>query len=716
MSEKKEYRLVASCAAGLESLVVEEIKSFGGEVVDQAKGLVSWQGGLGSAYRACLWSRFASRIFLEIGSFTVRNEDELYEGCGTIDWTKHLDLDTGFAVDCSLYKSSLGHSGFAALRVKDALVDQFRDRFDKRPSVQTERPGVRIKVYIHKEQATLSIDLSGESLHRRGYRQASGIAPLKESLAAAIVNLSGWHSALPKTTMFLDPLCGSATLLIEAALIYGDSAPGLSRSYFGFSGWQQHEPALWEKLVDEAIEREDAGMEKEWPTFLGYDNDPLAVAAARKNIVQAGLEEKIVVKQAQLASLRRPAAKGFLVCNPPYGERLAEREEALQIYRCLGRLLNDQFSGWQVGVFTSNPDFSDRIGLSFSSRFKLFNGPIACRLLTTRVEDKSVAPEFIWKPLTEKFEGEGAEFANRLIKNLKKLLKWAKREKISCLRVYDRDIPEFNLSVDLYGKWIHVQEYAAPSQVDEDLAAKRFKLALSLIREVLVVRRDRVFLKTRRRQKGKKQYQKQGQQQRMHEVREGNCYLLVNFKDYLDTGLFLDHRPLRKTIGSLASGKRFLNLYSYTGAVTIQAAVGGATSTTSVDLSATYLRWCRMNLALNGFGGPAHEIVQADCFEWLEGNRNQYDLVFVDPPTFSNTKKKNRRFDIQHDHVRLLHLVMQRVAPGGLLFFSTNFRRFKLAAEFLETFGFREITKETIPLDFKRNSRVHKCWQWQKIN
>jgi len=705
---------MASCAAGLEELLTAEVKNFGGANILRSRGLIRWRGDLESAYRACLWSRFASRVFFEIAGFQVQNEAELYQRCGEIDWSEHLDEETSFAVDISLYKSALGHSGFAALRVKDALVDQFRKLRNKRPSVQLERPGIRLKLYVHKIDATLAIDLSGESLHRRGYRNTGGIAPLKESLAAAIVSLTGWRHDLPQNAMFLDPLCGSGTLLIEAALIYGDSAPGLGRGYFGFNGWRQHDNLLWSRLVDEAIRREEAGLNKAWPPFLGYDNDPLMVAAARKNIIQAGLDEKIVVKQAQLAFLKRPVPHGFLVCNPPYGERLAEQEDALQIYRALGRILRNRFDGWTVGIFTSNPDFSDQIGLPFEQRVKLFNGPIACRLLIAQVQADSELPGFVWQPMTKKMTGDGSEFANRLSKNLRKLFKWAKREKIACLRVYDRDLPEFNLSVDLYGKWVHVQEYAPPSQVDKNLAAKRFKLALALIREVLMVPRERVFIKTRRRQKGKSQYQKQGRQQQMHVVREEDCYLLINFKDYLDTGLFLDHRPLRKRIGRLAAGKRFLNLYSYTGAATIHAAIGKAVSTTSVDLSAAYLRWCRLNLALNGFGGPAHEIIQADCLTWLAENRNQYDLVLVDPPTFSNTKKKNRSFDIQNDHTRLLQLVMPRVAPGGLLFFSTNFRRFQLAPDFSEKFKFKDISPATIPPDFKRNSRVHKCWQWEK--
>ncbi|MEN8189663.1 MAG: bifunctional 23S rRNA (guanine(2069)-N(7))-methyltransferase RlmK/23S rRNA (guanine(2445)-N(2))-methyltransferase RlmL [Thermodesulfobacteriota bacterium] len=715
MTNQKQYRLTANCGAGLESLVEGELKSFGVSQIERGKGLVRWQGTLESGYRACLWSRFASRIFLEIGEFTVSNEDELYEHCLGIDWGRHLDLETSFAIDCSLNRSPITHSQYAALRVKDALVDSFRKRLGERPSVELERPGLRIKLHIQEKRATLSIDLSGEPLHRRGYREASGIAPLKENLAAAIVTLAGWNASVDKKEVLLDPLCGSATLLIEGALIYGDSAPGLGRSYFGFSGWLGHNEKLWQRLIDEAMEREDKGLAKDWPTILGYDSDPLAVAAARKNISRAGLDEKIIVKQSQLASVNAPADHGFFICNPPYGDRLAEEEEALQTHRAIGRILTERFGGWRAAVFTGHPDFSDRMGPGWQQRFKLYNGPIACRLLCTEVEPNQIAANFKWQLSTEAIEGPGSEFGNRLRKNLKKLLKWAAKEDISCLRVYDRDLPEFNISVDLYDKWVHVRENRPPATVDEKKAAERFQLALAMIRKVLGVNRERVYIKTRsRHQKGKTKHRKQGVRQKMMVVREDNCHLLVNFTDYPDSGLFLDHRPIRKKIHALARGKRFLNLFSHTGAATVHAAVGGAASTTSVDLSKRYSSWCRMNLALNGFSGPSHKVVQGDCLKWLAEERGLYDLIFVDPPTFSNTRGEKNNFDIQRDHVRLLHQIMARVAPGGELFFSTGFRRFKLAKEFTEKFGFVEISRQTIPRDFERNSRVHHCYHWRK--
>jgi 23S rRNA (guanine2445-N2)-methyltransferase / 23S rRNA (guanine2069-N7)-methyltransferase len=197
----------------------------------------------------------------------------------------------------------------------------------------------------------------------------------------------------------------------------------------------------------------------------------------------------------------------------------------------------------------------------------------------------------------------------------------------------------------------------------------------------------------------------------MHTVQEGNCLLLVNFTDYLDTGIFLDHRNIRLKIAKEAKGKRFLNLFAYTGTATVHAAVGGAESTTTVDLSANYLNWARMNLALNGFGGLAHETVQADCMKWLEEDRSEYDLIFVDPPTFSNTKKERRVFDVQRDHRLLIEKAMARLAAGGLLIFSTNFRRFQMDESIEKYYAIRNVSRSSIPIDFARNNRIHHCWE-----
>ncbi len=714
MNEERIYTFAATCGAGTESMTAEEIASFGELVPETGRGVVTWRGPLESGYRACLWSRFASRVLLEISVFSLAAEDAVYQGSRAVDWSEHLDPETTFAVDATVAGdvSREVHSRFTALRVKDAVADWFREACGRRPSVDPARPGVRLHLLIQEERATLSLDLSGDSLHRRGYRLEKTMAPLKENLAAAIVAASGWPQDAGSTTALVDPMCGSGTLLIEAALMYGDSAPGLSRSYFGFMGWQGHDRKIWSRLVDEAVAREEAGADREWPVLIGYDADPQAVRAARQNVKKAGLEERIRIERAELARLSPPAPGGTILSNLPFGERLGETEEVAWLYRALGRIARERFAGWRLAVFISNPELTDSFGLSWLEKIRLYNGPLQCRVLVTEVaaEENRV---FRWQLAERQPLGEGADFANRLKKNLKKTLKWADKEGISCFRVYDRDLPEYNVSIDLYEKWVHVQEYAPPVSVAPEVAAARFQTVLSEVRETFAIRADRVFIKTRQRQRGKHQYQKRSARKKMMEVREGSCHYLANFTDYLDTGVFLDHRPTRLRIYREAAGKRFLNLFGYTGTATVQAAAGGAAATTTVDLSATYLRWAKMNLALNGFSQVKNRVIAADCLQWLKEEKGEYDLIFLDPPTFSNTKKEQRVFDVQRDHRRLLTLAMARLAENGLLLFSTNFRKFKLDPGLLEQFRVTDITAATIPFDFSRNPNIHRCWEFR---
>jgi 23S rRNA (guanine2445-N2)-methyltransferase / 23S rRNA (guanine2069-N7)-methyltransferase len=301
-------------------------------------------------------------------------------------------------------------------------------------------------------------------------------------------------------------------------------------------------------------------------------------------------------------------------------------------------------------------------------------------------------------------------FANRLQKNLKQLGKWARREGVECYRVYDADMPEYAVAIDLYGDWVHVQEYAAPRTIEPEKAQARLFDALAAIPQALGVDKSKVVVKRRERQSGTKQYTRQAAQGVFREVNEGGVKLLVNLTDYLDTGLFLDHRPLRLRIQKEAAGKRFLNLYCYTATATVHAAKGGARSTTSVDLSKTYLDWARRNLSLNGFSDK-NKLEQGDVMAWLEADRNEYDLIFIDPPTFSNSKRMEGIFDVQRDHVQLLDLAMTRLAPGGVLYFSNNFRKFILDEGLAARYGVEEISAKTLDPDYARNSKIHRAWR-----
>ena len=705
----------ATCPKGIESLLADELRGLGAEGVKETRAGVAFTGTLATAYRACLWSRLANRILLPLKSFPAASPEALYEGVQTIAWKEHLASEGTLAVDFTTSQSVITHSHYGALKVKDAIVDQLRDEFGARPSIDTAQPDVRVNVYLLRDEATVSLDLSGESLHRRGYRAQTVEAPLKENLAAAILMRANWPAIARENGALVDLMCGSGTLLIEAAMIAADIAPGLAREYFGFLNWKQHDAALWSDLIEEAHNRREAGLLK-LPPIHGYDRDALAIRAARDNIKRAGLGNLMIAQQRELAACTpEQSPTGLVVINPPYGERLGPSSELPALYAELGAQLKTCFPGWRAAVFTGNPELGKSMGLRATKMHTLYNGAIECKLLHFDITPENVVVERAPKPF-EIRPGSSAEmFANRLRKDLQHFGRWARRQEISCYRLYDADLHEYNLAIDVYEsdkRYVHVQEYEAPDTISPDKARQRLQHALGVIPLVLEIPREQMFFKVRRRQKGGGQYEKMDETGEFHEVREGACRLLVNFTDYLDTGLFLDHRATRAMLGELAKGKRFLNLFGYTGTATVHAGFGGAISTTTVDMSYTYLDWAQRNFELNGMKGKNHELVQADVLVWLKQNHaRRYGLIFLDPPTFSRSKRMEDTFDVQRDHVALISDAAALLEPEGILIFSSNLRRFKIDREALSPLTVEDITRRTIPQDFERNPKIHQCFR-----
>ncbi|MDR9436298.1 MAG: bifunctional 23S rRNA (guanine(2069)-N(7))-methyltransferase RlmK/23S rRNA (guanine(2445)-N(2))-methyltransferase RlmL [Thiohalophilus sp.] len=716
-----DYALFVTAPLHLESLLAEELHALGIDQAQETRGGVSFSGTLEEAYRVCLWSRVANRVLLELASFTADSPEALYRGVQQIDWRDHFGVANTFAVQFQSSQSTITHSQYGALKAKDAVVDQFRDRDGERPSIDTGWPDVRINVYVHRNQASVSLDLSGDSLHRRGYRRAGGAAPLKENLAAAILLRAGWPAVAQEQGTLLDPMCGSGTLLIEGAWIAGDIAPGLLRGYWGFSGWRQHQPALWQKLYDEAQQRREQGLAR-LPQLVGYDIDERAIDGARQNVQAAGLDNAIDLHCQSLQQLQPdPELKpGLVIVNPPYGERLGSDSDLPLVYQQLGQTLKQQFSGWQVALFTGNPELTGQLQLRSLRRHSLYNGPIECKLFHYKVDNKhDITPRGYPRPLTPaEFTDNARMLANRLQKNLKQLSRWLARENIHCYRLYDADMPEYALAIDVYDeeqRRVHVQEYAPPRSVDSARARQRLREALGVILDTLQIDEQQLFFKVRQRQKGTAQYEKLAEQRHFYPVTENGCRFWVNFEDYLDTGLFLDHRLVRARLGELASGGDFLNLFAYTGTATVYAAHGGARSTTTIDMSKTYLDWARRNMELNSMNSSEHRFIQRDCLEWLqqEVTAPQYDLIFLDPPSFSTSKRMQTNLDIQRDHVWLIRQCMKRLRKDGILLFSTNLRNFKLDEEALATLEITDIHRQTLPRDFERNPKIHHCWEFR---
>jgi len=726
------HELILTCPKGLEGLLLDEAVALGLEEAREQTSAIRGFGSMETAYRLCLWSRLANRVLLVLHRFSTVNAQTLYDGVQQIEWADHLLPSGSLAVEFSGHGSGIDNSHFGALKVKDAIVDRLRTTSGERPSVDKLNPDLRIHLRLDRGQAIVSLDLSGHSLHQRGYRLQQGAAPLKENLAAAVLIRAGWPRIAAAGGALTDPMCGVGTFLVEGAMMAADIAPNLRRERWGFSAWLGHVPAIWSKVHEQAQERAKVGLEKPPLWIRGYEADPRLIQPARNNIERAGLANWIRVYQGDVATFEpRPDQnqKGLVVCNPPYGERLGDEASLVYLYQNLGERLRQACLGWEAAVLTSAPDLGKRMGIRSHKQYAFWNGALPCKLLLIKValeqfvtgqrtangnantNASAEASEEQVIELARLTEG-GQMFANRLQKNLRQLGKWARKQGIECYRLYDADMPEYALAVDIYGDWVHVQEYAPPRSIDPEKAQARLYDALAAIPQALGVARDKVVVKRRERQSGTRQYERQASQGAFVEVSEGDVKLLVNLTDYLDTGLFLDHRPMRLRIAREAAGKRFLNLFCYTATATVHAARAGARSTTSVDLSKTYLDWARRNLALNGLS-DRQRLEQGDVMAWLEADRGEYDLIFIDPPTFSNSKRMEGVFDIQRDHAVLLDLAMARLAAGGTLYFSNNFRKFALDPQISERYAVEEITGATLDEDFRRNTKIHRAWKIQ---
>jgi 23S rRNA (guanine2445-N2)-methyltransferase / 23S rRNA (guanine2069-N7)-methyltransferase len=706
---------IATAPVGAASVLAEELAQFGAHDVRERSHDVKFQGTLEVGYRACLWSRTATRVLLSLGSIDASSSKSVYEAVRRIDWREHLAPGATLACDCSGGNESIRHTIYGSQLLKDAVVDYLRDVTGERPNIQPERPDVLLHLHVEGPTALLSVDFSGESLHRRGYRSEGGRAPLKENVAAAVLLRAGWPGVCERGGMLLDPMCGSGTFLTEGALIAADAAPALDRGYFGFTHWRGHDATLWERLHAEARARRGARPARR--CIVGSDLDADAVRMTIANGEQAGVADWLHVEKRSLAEILRPGGDaGLIVTNPPYGERIGAESGLPALYSQLGSTLRDRFQGWQAAILTGNPPLARNLGIYAKRTHRFFNGTIECRLLRFELNEANeqrpaevVRADWSNRP--------GAQmFANRLRKNLQRLDPWAEREHIDCFRVYDADMPEYAFAIDLYGhgpRQVYVQEYAAPKTVDQESARERRREALAVLPEVLAVPISHVHSRVRKPQKGSDQYEKRDAKAERHVVQEGGLKFWVNFRDYLDTGLFLDHRIVRAMLRDWARGADFLNLFCYTGTATVYAAAGGARSSASVDLSNTYLDWAHENLLLNGFGDTQHELYRADCLQWLEEQEPKgprFDLIFVDPPTFSNSKRMDGVLDVQRDHVGMIRRSLKLLRPSGRLVFSTNYTRFKLDAQALADVEVDDISAQTIPKDFERHARIHRCF------
>ena len=727
-------RFFASAPRGFTDLLRLELLALGAADAREQGARVVFEGPLELAYRACLELRTASRVYLELSTFLAADDAALYAALRAIDWTTHLSPGVTLACEFSGRHPRIVNTHFGTLRVKDAICDALRDATGSRPDIETGQPGVSVHVHASGERMALALDLAGESLHKRGWRADSGPAPLRENVAAGILLRAGWLARAERGAALLDPLCGSGTIVIEAAQIAADVAPGLGRRYYGFLGWVGHDPEAWAAVQREAQAKAALGRQRAagraaeagGALLIGRDRDMRAIAIARDNAATAGVADLVRFEVGDLVDARPPAgaAAGLVCTNPPYGVRLGDIDQARATHVALGLVLREHFAGWSAAVLAGSGELGLELGLRAERTHAVWNGAIEGRLLRIEVgaaATRDLRPRDALELRESLRDTPGARmFGNRLRKNLRHLEAWAKRESVSCLRIYDADMPEYAFAVDLYRgvesdqRWACVQEYAAPREIPEQDVRRRRGEALAALGDVLNMPADNLHLRTRRRQARGEQYLKLDREAQFHVVDEYGLRFLVNFTDYLDTGLFLDHRLTRLRLRGLAHDRDFLNLFGYTGTATVHAAAGGARTTTTVDLSNTYLDWAYRNLGINGFEGPRHRLLREDAREWLARaaqDPQRYGLIFLDPPTFSNSARMSGVLDVQRDHAQLIAQAMALLVPDGLLVFSTNAQKFTLGPALRQQFQVADISRATLPLDFARNPRIHCCFE-----
>lgn len=675
-------KLVVTCPAGTESLVESELRELGLRA-ESSPGALALEATLDDAYRIGIWSRVASRVLLHLVDFDAPDPGALYDALHDIAWEQHLGARETLAVHCAAARDRReDHTRFLAQKAKDAIVDRIREVEGARPNVDRRDPDVRIHLrWAHP--CTVSIDLFG-ALHRRGYRERDAPAPLRENLAAAVLMLSDW---VPGETL-LDPMCGSGTILVEAGWMVRDVAPGLGRA---IGGWKGHERDAWERLLREAKVRAHASAGKTLHLH-GSDSDARAVERARKSLERANL--MVPIKVVDALDAKPPAPKGTLVVNPPYGERLGDSSELAVLYGRFGDALKSRFGGWSAHVLAP-PELIAAVGLKAKRKHVIYNGPLECRVGSFDISARSRSIEKNAEP----WRKESQPFANRLKKNSKKVQKWARREKLDAYRIYDADIPEFNVAIDVLGDEVMVAEYARPKRIDPKRANARLQEIMRIVPVVLERDPSQVHLRVRAR-KGRGQYEKRDARGERIAVREGDFTFLVNTQDYLDVGLFPDHRKLRVVAARECGEGSFLNLFAYTCTASVVAAANGAT-TTSVDLSRTYLDWGADNFARNEVDASAHRFQRAEAQLFLAQTRDEWDVTFLNPPSYSRSKAMQGDFVLERDHVKLIRAAMK--VTRGVLFFSTHARGFRLDEAIERELSVQSIAKQVVPRDYLRS-------------
>lgn len=734
----------ATCPTGFEHLLARELVRLGIRRVRPLQGQVSFDDELRAAYQACLWSRLASRVVAVVGRGPAANADELYASVADVAWEEHLPARTTFAIRASGTNAQLRTSQFVALRAKDAIVDRMQAKTGVRPAVDTHRPRTTCTVRVSRDRVAIGIDLAGTPLFERPYLRRGTRRGLRPDYAAALLELVAWADLCEDandelTFVDLSPQVGA--IACEAAMTAALRAPGLGRHGWGFEGWSAHEPDTWASVVADAQARSLGRAPLAMCMFRSAQGGTGMRAALRAAGVEASLE---ALDDEELCGLTHPSLAA-LDLSDLLPHQLAQESATLSAFARVMQAISPART-----VVAARDELAEaflRCEPHHKLATRLGQDPLYLSAFDEVAHGQDALPTVVAGSAQSLpvLVAASDQFAARLRKVAKERAKWAHREDVSCYRVYDADLPDYAVAIDLFQgtdpatgmpdgrRWLVVAEYAPPKSVNALLAQSRLVDVLAIAPAVLGVDPRNTFVRVRRQAKGGSQYAQEAKPGGLetkarrsngtplpagaHLIDEGGLTFEVNFSTRLDCGIFLDHRDTRALVREMAKetkgSKRFLNLFAYTGTATCYAADGGMRHTTTVDLSRPSLDWARRNMERNGFKGREHEFVQADVVSWVSEQRhtpNRWDLVFCDVPTFSNSSRMGKRsFDVQRDHTELLIGVSRLLTRNGTCVFSCNLRSFKLDEQGLARAGVAatDITATTIPHDFARNPRIH---------
>lgn len=645
------WELFARCAYGFERVLAQELKDLGMRRVRPLKGGVAFYGGQADAYRACLWSCVATRIQLVIGRVPAVTSDELYTNVRSIAWERHVRRGSTIAIDAHGTNACLRNTAFTALKAKDALCDHLRMVWGERPTVDARHPDAALDIALHEKKATLYFNLSGPSLHRRGYRE-DGVqteAPLKETLAAGLLLMAGWPSIAAQGGVLVDPMCGSGTIAIEGALMAANIAPGMLRQRWGFEGWALHDELLWAEVLAEAS-LGDASRHA--PFVIAGDIDARSVKLARANARRAGVESRIQFYTDDAANLsrhlrgvkKRRISQGLLASNPPYGERMGAPDELAAVHASLAEAVGALPEGWRCALITPNVSVDTALGRLPEQVTECYNGPLEVYLRLYDISHEQHAYELVSLSGTRRSVALGDEhslqFASRLRKVARERLRWARKSGIDCLRLYDADLPDFRLSVDLYesdedgktSRYLSLCEHNRPRSVDGQAAERRLSDASAIACAVLDVDASHVVVRS-----WADRAQTRKASPVLIRVKEEGLAFEVDLMGRPDTGLPLIQRGLRRRMREHADQGDFINLFGTSAAASVCAAAGGATSTLTIEPFADRAQRIRHALDVHGYDDAAHRVVERDTAAWLEQEAragHSYSTILCVPPSW----------------------------------------------------------------------------------